>query len=196
MVDEKPLEDLEPSKEDAQVLSEAEQTNLLDEQLEEALREKNQFRAMAQRAQADLVNYKRRVADEQQELRRTAKTQLTLKILSVVDDLERALALVPEDAVALGWIQGLRLVQRNIDYILDTEGVSKIDARGRPFEPREHEALSYEETSDNQEGIVIRVIRDGYTLHDRVLRAAQVAVSKAPETDNRTETEDAEDQEV
>ena len=192
MVDEKPLEDLEPSEGDAQLLSEAEQTHLLDEQFQEALREKDQFRAMAQRAQADLVNYKRRVADEQQELRRTAKTQLILKILSVVDDLERALALVPEDAVALGWIQGLRLVQRNIDNILETEGVSKIDARGRPFEPREHEALSYEETSDSQEGIVIRVIRDGYTLHDRVLRAAQVAVSKAPETDNRTETEDQE----
>ncbi len=75
-------------------------------ELEEALREKDQFRAMAQRAQADLINYRRRVEDEREELRRSANTGLILRILTVVDDLERALALVPDDAVSPGWLEG------------------------------------------------------------------------------------------
>ena len=95
---------------------------------------------MAQRAQADLVNYKQRSSNEQRELRRVANSSQLLKTLSIVDDLNRALDLVPESAVAPGWLEGLRLVQRNLDHILESEGVTKIEAEGRLFEPREHEA--------------------------------------------------------
>ena len=173
--------------------SETGEMTLLREQLEEALREKDQFRTMAQRAQADLINYKRRATDEMQETRRTANSQLLLKVLSIVDDLERALALIPEDAVAPGWLEGLQLVERNLHRILDYEGVTKIEADGQPFEPREHEAVFYEESADGDEGMVVRVIRDGYRLGDRVLRAAQVAVSKAPAPENQPEPPDSPD---
>ena len=149
-------------------------------ELEEALREKDQFRAMAQRAQADLINYRRRAEDEREEARRSANTGLILKVLNVVDDLGRAVAMVPDDAVAPGWLEGLELVQRNLQNLLDTEGVTKIDAEGKPFEPWEHEALLYEETDECEEGLVISVIRDGYRSGDRVLRPAQVSVAKAP----------------
>ena len=179
-----------PDKEKA--APEVEETELVREQMEEALREKEQFRTMAQRAQADLVNYKRRAAEEQGELRRNANSQLIQKVLSVVDDLERAIALIPEDAVASGWLEGLQLVRRNLDNVLATEGVTKIDAEGKPFEPWEHEAVSYEETADGEEGMVVRVIRDGYKLHDRVLRAAQVAVSKSAEPQNQAESSEQE----
>ena len=178
MTDDKSLEGSDPSEESPPA-TEADDMALLREQLEEALREKDQFRAMAQRAQADLVNYKQRSSDEQRELRRVANSNQLIKTLSIVDDLNRALDLIPESAVAPGWLEGLRLVQRNIDHILESEGVTKIEAEGQPFEPREHEAVSYEETPDGQEGMVVSVIRDGYMLHDRVLRAAQVTVSKA-----------------
>lgn len=153
---------------------------LIQQQLEEALREKEQFRAMAQRAQADLINYKRRAAEEQAELKRNANAQLLLRLLAIVDDLDRALALIPDGAVAPGWVDGMRLVQRNITNLLDSERVTRIVAEGQPFEPWEHEAVLYEETPDGREGVVVRVIREGYKLHDRVLRAAQVSVSKAP----------------
>ena len=172
--------------------SEADDVSPLREQLEEALREKDQFRTMAQRAQADLVNYRDRAAKEREELRRSAKAELLLNALSIVDDLERALALVPDDAVAPGWLEGLQLVQRNMENILDAEGVSKIEAEGRPFEPWEHEAVLYEETPDTEEGMVVRVIRDGYKLHDKVLRAAQVAVSRAPEQEELSENTEQE----
>ena len=161
------------------------ETLLMREQLEEALREKGQFRAMAQRAQADLFNYRRRAAEEREELRRTANSQLLLKVLSVVDDLGRAITLIPEDAMAPGWLEGLHLVRRNLDNVLESEGVTSIEAEGHSFEPREHEAVHYQETPDGKEGIVIRVIRNGYKLNDRVLRAAQVTVSKAPDPENK-----------
>ena len=167
--------------------AEAVNTTQMAEELEEALREKDQFRTMAQRSQADLINYKRRAAEELKEVRRGAKADLLLKVLSVVDDIDRAVSLVPEDAVAPGWLDGLRLVQRNLANMLDSEGITKIEADGRPFEPWEHEAVLYEEAFDSPEGTVIRVIRDGYKLRDRVLRPAQVAVSKMPEPEPQTE---------
>ena len=168
--------------------SEVDETSLRSEELEEALREKEQFRTMAQRAQADLINYKRRAAEEREELARAVNSQLILRALSIADDLGRALALVPEDAVAPGWLEGIQLVERNLHNVLESEGVTKIDAEGQPFEPREHEAVTYEETAGSIEGTVVRVIRDGYKLNDRVLRAAQVAVSKAPEPEDESKT--------
>ena len=162
------------------------------EELEEALREKDQFRAMAQRAQADLINYKRRAAEEMEELRRTVNSRMLLKILAVVDDLERAMTLIPQEAVAPGWFDGLLLVLRNINNILDSEGVSKIEAAGRPFEPWEFEAVQYLETPDAEEGTVIEVVQDGYKHQDRVLRAAQVIVAKRPEPQFQPETTEEE----
>ena len=168
----------------AQNIEEAEEKDemtLTQERLEEALQEKDQFRSIAQRAQADLINYRKRAADEQKEIRRNANTSLILKVLGIVDDLNRAVDMVPEDAVSPGWMEGLNLVQRNLANVLDSEGVTKIEAEGQPFEPWGHEAVFYQETPDGEHGIVTDVIRDGYKLRDRVIRAAQVVVSKAPE---------------
>ena len=187
MTEERKPENLDPP-EDELSTSDGEDANLMREQLEEALREKDQFRALSQRAQADLYNYKARAAQEQESLRLNANSQIILKILSAMDDLDRAMRLVPEDAVATGWLEGLQLVQRNIENVLNSEGVTKIEAQDQLFEPREHEAVFYEETPDSQEGIVTKIVRDGYKLHDKVLRAAQVVVSKSPEPKDESET--------
>jgi molecular chaperone GrpE len=173
------LEPEEPASEDEAAAGE----NGLQEQLDEALKEEGQFRAMAQRAQADLVNYKKRVAEEIQETRRSATTGVLLRTLSVVDDLERALSLIPDEAVAPGWREGLDLVLKNLNALLEAEGVKRIDAVGQPFDPRESEAVMHEETADVEEGAVVRVFREGYKHRDRVLRAAQVVVAKAPPAD-------------
>ena len=104
-------------------------------ELEEALREKDQFRSLAQRVTADLENYKRRAVEEREELRRFGQSQLILKVLGVSDDFQRAMEMVPEDAIAPGWREGLELVQRGIDHLLESEGVTAIEAEGEPFEP-------------------------------------------------------------
>ena len=163
-----------------QALSEIES---IPDPLEDMERERDQYKAMAQRAQADLVNYRRRVDEERQELQRNANSNLLSKFLGVVDDFERAIDLLPEDAAAAGWQEGLILVKRNLDNLLESEGVSKIEATGKPFDPREHEAVHYLETPDAEDGTITQVFRDGYRLHDRVLRASQVIVAKAPQTE-------------
>ena len=164
-----------------QALSEIEP---LPDPMEDIERERDQFKAMAQRAQADLVNYRRRVEEERQELQRNANSNLIAKFLGVVDDFERAIDMLPEDAASAGWQEGLLLVKRNLENLLESEGVSKIEAAGKHFDPWEHEAVHYLETQDNEDGTVIQVFRDGYRLHDKVLRASQVIVAKAPDVES------------
>ena len=159
---------------------------LLTEQLAEAERERDQFKNMAMRALADLENYKRRAAEEQAELRRSANAELIRKLLEVVDNFDRALEMLPADA-ADGWHEGLSLVRRNLINILETEGVSKIEAAGKPFDPWEHEAVFHQETGDAEDGVIIAVTREGYRLRDRVLRASQVIVAKAPAAEPKQE---------
>ena len=159
----------------------------IEERLEEALREKDQFRQLAQRAQADFINYKRRSSLEQANLKQTANSNLILKILAFADDLDRAIDSISDDKNASIWLEGLQLVQRNLNNVLQSEGVIKIEPAGQSFEPHEHEAIFFEETNDIPEGTVIKVIRNGYKLHDKILRAAQVTIAKEPDQNNKDE---------
>ena len=160
--------------------------DLLQQRLEEAERESGQFRTMAQRAQADLVNYKKRAAEEIEETRRQTASGLLLRIVAARDDIQRALDLVPEGEVAEGWAEGLGLVMRNIDNALEAEGVTRTMVLGTPFEPWECEAVHYVETDQAAEGTVVSVFREGFSHRGKVLRAAQVVVAKRPETDEPT----------
>ena len=163
----------------------------LQAELDEAVREKEQFRGMAQRAQADLVNYRRRAAEEMADLRENSNSRLLVRLLLVADDLNRAFDTIPEDAIAPGWVDGLELVRRNLQNVMDSEGVTKIEASvGQPFDVHEHEAVFFEPSPDREEGTVVSVIREGYKIHSRVLRATQVSVSQRvepepPETEER-----------
>ena len=158
--------------------------------LDEALNEKSQFRAMAQRAQADLENYKKRALKERDELRISTNETLLIKILSVIDDLERAMELIPQDSVAPGWLDGLSLVIRNLVGILDSENIQKIDALGLPFNPWEFEAIQYQESEETEDGNILKVLRDGYKRNDKIIRAAQVVVAKKPEDKINSENEE------
>ncbi len=149
--------------------------------IEEIERERLRYLDMAQRAQANLDNFKRRAEDEKAEIRRTANANLIRDLLGVVDDFDRAFDMVPPDADTHGWLDGLSLVRRKFMSILQAQGVTKIDALGKPFDPWEHEAILHQETADAEDNSVIEVYRDGYRLRDRVLRASQVIVAKAPD---------------
>ena len=97
------------------------------------------------------------------------------------------MALIPNEAVSPGWLEGLNLVVRSVSSILENEGVRNIEALGNKFDPREFEAIQYEETNKIEDGQVISVIREGYKYDDIVIRAAQVVVAKAPEQNENTE---------
>ena len=185
-------EDRQPDIQDLEERIEegANNTSDLQERLDEAERERDQFRTLALRYKADLENYKKRAVSELDETRERANAQLLLKLIGVSDDFNRALDYIPEDASDDGWVEGLRLTQRGIENVMQTEGLSRIEAAiGQPFDVYEHEAVFFEPTDEVGEGTVVRVVRNGYKLKNRVLRAAQVSVAQAPRPQEDTESE-------
>lgn len=156
----------------------------MEKEIEELVKEKDSYYSMAQRSQADLVNYKKRASEEKEEIRKSTNFYLILKILPIVDDLERAISIIPNDSIKSSWGEGLILVQRNFNSTLESLGVKKIDAKGQEFDPREHEAILYEEIENILEGIIVNVIREGYKFKDQIIRPAQVTVSKSSDKQN------------
>jgi len=143
--------------------------------------EVEEYRDLLQRLQADFVNYKRRVERAREEQTRSSNKALILKLLPILDDFTRALGPVPQEMADAEWVKGIALIQQKLMATLEEEGLKRIDAEGKDFDPWEHEAVFCEESSHRDEGKVKAVIRDGYKLHDRVIRPAQVVVSKASE---------------
>ena len=182
-IEESSSEQTSPEAED--VIEEGTEDARTDQDLiEELTREKDQFRALAQRAQADLVNYRNRASQEMEESRRIVKFGVISKFLNVADDLERAIGNIPSD-MDENWSEGITLVLRGLENSLTLEGVEKIDALGESFDPHFHEALMYEERSDTEEGIVVDVIQTGYKIKDRVLRPARVVVAQSEPKDKK-----------
>ena len=152
------------------------------ETLKQALAEEKQraegYLASWQRAQADFINYKRRNEEERAEFNRFVNANLILSILPVLDDLERALASVPPRMAKLGWVDGLRLIERKFRTSMEAQGLTPIKALGEPFDPNFHEAVRQDK---GKEGIVIDEFQKGYILHDRVLRPTRVVVGNGEE---------------
>jgi molecular chaperone GrpE len=130
------------------------------------------------RAAADYKNFKRRTEAERSELIRSASAGLLLKLLPVVDDLERALSSVTPDIAATPWYNGFKLIPQKLQTILESEGVAAIEALGQDFDPNIHEAVIYEPAGDGQEGKVVGELQRGYKLRDRVLRPTMVKVGQ------------------
>ena len=156
-----------------------------EELLEEATRERDQFRAMAQRAQADLVNYHRRVDEEREALARNASSQVIIRLLPILDDFHRAVEHLPQDAPA-SWSDGVQLILRKFQSLLDTEGVTPFSVEpGTSFDPAEHEAVFFEPTTELPPGVVVSTMSPGYRNESRVLRPAQVVLAKAQEEEEQ-----------
>jgi molecular chaperone GrpE len=151
----------------------------LRDDLEHARAEADENLRSWQRATADFSNYRRRIDDEREGTAAFANAILISKLLSVVDDFDRALATVPPD-VHEGWLDGIRLVERKLQSTLEAEGVTPIEALGQPFDPNLHEAVVHEETTAYPDNQVIGELQRGYRLHDRVLRPALVRVANNP----------------
>jgi molecular chaperone GrpE len=191
MTEEQQPEELESLAE--QMDEEQDELTRLQAELDEALRDREQYKNMAQRSQADLVNYRRRSAEELADARERANSQLLLRLLSVADDFGRALDHIPTDAAESSWVEGLLLVQRILQNVLEAEGLIKIEtAIGQPFDATEQEAVFFEPDSEREEDTVVQVIRIGYRLREHVLRAAQVSVSRLaePEPEAHQERDD------
>jgi len=135
---------------------------------------------LLRRTQADFVNYRRRMSQEQAEVRIAAQSELLSRLLPVLDDLGRALGTAPPELASHPWVQGQLLVARRLTTLLGQLGVRQIGAPGEPFDPRWHEAITTEVRTDVPEGTIVRVAQPGYILGERVIRPAQVVVARAP----------------
>jgi molecular chaperone GrpE len=135
---------------------------------------------LLRRTQADFVNYRRRMSQEQAEGRIAAQIALLSRLLPVLDDLGRALGAVPPELAMHPWVQGLLLVERRLTTQLDQLGVRQIGTPGEPFDPRRHEAITTEARADVPEGTILRVALPGYVMGERVIRPAQVSVAVTP----------------
>ena len=152
----------------------------MEEQLRMERQKAEEYLDLLRRTQADFVNYRRRVNQEQSEARITGQIALFNQLLPVFDDFGRALEVTPPDLAKHPWVQGLFLIARRFNALLDGVGVKQIGALGEQFDPRRHEAITLEERADVPEGTVLQVARPGYALGDRVIRPAQVIVAGAP----------------
>lgn len=155
----------------------AAQIAALQAELEAARREAGELRAAWQRSAADFQNYRRRSEQEREATLGLASESLIRKLLAVVDDFDRALEAMPADLAQTAWVEGLWLVERKLRALLESEGVTPIESVGKLFDPREHEAVVHQETTDAPDGTVIAELQRGYRLRDRVLRPALVAVA-------------------
>jgi len=154
----------------------------LQEELEQARSQAAEYLEGWQRAQAEFSNYKRRQEAGRAQTAMLANATLLYRLLPVVDDFERAIATLPASLGQLTWCEGVLLIQHKLAALLESEGVKPIETEGQAFDPRYHEAVTYEEVSDHgyEEGQIIGEVQRGYTLGERVLRPALVRVAKAP----------------
>ena len=134
------------------------------------------------RTQADFTNYKRRNEQERDQQSRFANLLLVQELLPVLDNLDRALATIPESVSSLPWMDGLMLVDRQLRATLEKQGLKPIVALGTRFDPMVHEAIIQEPTTDYEDDEVIAELQRGYMLHDRVVRPTLVKVAKRVES--------------
>jgi molecular chaperone GrpE len=140
--------------------------------------ELNKYKDAALRAAADLDNYRKRVSREREESIKYANAAFLERLIPVLDNFELGLQAARNAPEAAAIVDGLTMVYKQLQDFLANSGVETIDATGQTFDPNLHEALAQEESHEIPEGKVIRQVRRGYRLRDRLLRPANVVVSK------------------
>lgn len=155
-----------------------ERINALLEEIERLQLQANEYLDGWQRARAEFANFKKRTEREKEEARVQIASEILAKYLDILDDLELALNIRPTDNEIKAWTDGVEMIHLKLKAILEAEGVEAILAEGDTFDPNFHEAITYEENEDHQDGQVIEVVQKGYKMGDRVLRPAKVRVAK------------------
>jgi len=140
------------------------------------------------RMAAELDNYKKRAARELDDMRKYATENIVRQLLTVVDNLERAIASAsPDNQNDQSVVDGVALTLAEINKILEKHHVTPIEALGEPFDPAFHQAMCQEECSDKPANTVVQEFQKGYLIHDRLLRPAMVVVSKNPQNEQPNE---------
>lgn len=187
---EKPLDqaaedELKGVPEDMRDSADAAEADMMAEALESFRRDLDNAKQEVLYAQAETQNVRRRLEREKDEARAYAATGFARDILSVADNLSRAVQAIPEalraDESMKGLVFGLEATQREIEKVFASHGITRIAAVGLPLDPNQHQAMLDVPTADHEAGTVVQEMQAGWMIKDRLLRAAMVAVAKAPE---------------
>jgi len=149
--------------------------DILKKKLEEAESKTSEYKDSWLRSQAEFQNYRKRLERDNEVMYLSMKGDIIKRVLPVLDDLERALQ---NRAADDAWASGIELIARKFQNILESEGLKRIDALGKEFDPNFHEAISHEPANGALSGHVIGVVQNGYMLGERVIRPALVRVAQ------------------
>jgi len=150
----------------------------LQKQIEENCAKAAEYFDGWQRERADFMNYKKRIERDQQVNHQNQLATITKKYLAVLDDMDRALKARPVETEGAKWAEGIELIYRKLQGILESDGIKEIEAENQQFDPNYHEALTHEDSKDYESGQIIEVIHKGYQIGDRVIRPALVRVAR------------------
>ncbi len=132
-----------------------------------------------QRTRADFENYRKRVEAEKQSAHSMGQAKSVMKLLPVIDTIERAIANVPEELADNAWAKGVAGLGKQLDKQLKEIGLEKIDAKpGTLFNPELHQAVQFDEAADGEKEVIAEELRAGYTLDGTVIRDAMVKVTR------------------
>ena len=148
------------------------------EQLAQLKVELDKYKDIALRAVADLDNYRKRMAREKDDAIRYANANFLERLIPILDNFELGLQAAKAGGGQSAILDGMTMVFKQLQDFLASCGVETIEATGEHFDPNIHEAIAQEENAEVEEGVVIRQLRKGYRLRDRLIRPANVMVSK------------------
>lgn len=131
-----------------------------------------------QRERAEFANYRKRVENQMKDSYQNASLDLLKKFLPIIDDFERAMATAPAETTDQAWHNGVMLIHRKFQKILEDYGVEAMDPVGQPFDPNRHEAIGADDSADGKSGHVTQTLQKGYVYGDQVLRPAMVRVAR------------------
>lgn len=181
-----------PEVEEEEAEESAAEAEVSIETLQEALQEERErteeLTERWKRSAAEFSNYRKRVEKERAELVKFSNALLISRLLPILDDLQRAFQTLPGKLRHFTWVDGIALVERKLAATLEQEGLTCIAARGEPFDPALHQAIVYEETDDDDDGVVLEELQRGYKLNDRVIRPTLVKVAKRVEKSAQAES--------
>ena len=151
-------------------------TEALQKELQEAMKQRDEYLAGWQRARADFMNHKKEERERMQEFIKFSEEELLVQLLPVVDNLELALEQLKgkEDAVSKGFLQ----IAMQLKRFLKDHQVEELKSEGEKFNPEFHEAAGEVEKEGVGQGMIVEVLSKGYTLHGKLIRPAKVKIAK------------------
>ncbi len=144
-------------------------------------KELDEARDRALRQQAEWENFRKRARRELDDERRYADLRLLTDLLPVLDNIQRAIDAASKNHEGGSLLEGFKLVRQQLDTVLGQHNCTQIEAQGKTFDPHLHEAVSQMPAPGQTPGTVLHVVREGFLLHDRVIRPAQVIIVAPPE---------------